>query len=285
MKSYLLILISLLCLKVNAQDKSAYQIFNSEGKKLTYSDLLKSALKNDVVLFGEHHNDPVMHWLQLELAGDLLQKKEQNLVLGAEMFEADDQVILDEYLNGQLSYSTFSSEMKLWPNYKTDYYPLTELAKENNLKFIATNIPRRYANMVYKNGLSSLEDLSDNTKSWMTPLPFAYDSSLKCYSDIVKMSGGHGGENLPLSQAIKDATMAHFIARNLDKGQIFLHFNGTYHSDRKEGIAWYLLQQEPKLKVMNIAAVNADDPDNFDSEWKDLGDFILVTDSQMTKTH
>ena len=42
-------------------------------------------------------------------------------------------------------------------NYKTDYKPIIEFAKENGINFIATNIPRRYAAMVSGGGLRALE--------------------------------------------------------------------------------------------------------------------------------
>ena len=51
----------------------------------------------DVVLFGEYHDDPIMHWLQAELVRAMLDV-DVHPVLGAEMMEADDQLVLDEFL-------------------------------------------------------------------------------------------------------------------------------------------------------------------------------------------
>ena len=63
------------------------------------------------------------------------------------------------------------NEGKVWKNYKTDYAPMVAFAKENNLPFIATNVPRRYANVVARNGLEGLNDLDDLAKSYIAPLP------------------------------------------------------------------------------------------------------------------
>ena len=52
----------------------------------------------------------------------------------------------------QIKEANFREEAKLWPNYNTDYAPILEFAKKNELDFIATNIPRRYASMVARNG-------------------------------------------------------------------------------------------------------------------------------------
>ena len=67
------------------------------------------------------------------------------LVMGAEMIEADDQTVLDRYLRGEIDQAAFDTLACLWPNHATDYAALVDLAKEKNLPFIATNVPRRNA--------------------------------------------------------------------------------------------------------------------------------------------
>ena len=49
-----------------------------------------------------------------------------------------------------------------------------------------------------------------------------YDTSLHCYKEISEMAEGHGGESLPKSQAIKDATMVYFINTNMKENTKFL---------------------------------------------------------------
>ena len=43
------------------------------------------------------------------------------------------------------------------------------------------------------------------------------------------MAEGHGGENLPKSQAIKDATMAYFIHKNMKENTKFLLGNRCFY--------------------------------------------------------
>jgi uncharacterized iron-regulated protein len=266
-------------------DKRAYCVYSKNAKSSNYNKMLKEAKSSDVVLFGELHNNSIAHWLQLQIVKDLHQEKNSNLVLGAEMFEADNQLILDEYLSGILSSKTFEKECKLWDNYKTDYKPLVSFAKKNSLKFIATNIPRRYASLVYKKGMSALDSLSLEAKSWMAPLPMKYDSSLACYQNILKMAGGHGGQNLPMAQAVKDATMAFFILENYKKGQTFVHFNGSYHSNNFESIYWYLKQANPDLKITTINSVEQDSINKLSEDNENTADFIIAIPSDMTKTY
>jgi len=266
-------------------DKKAFQLYDSKGKQTTYDKLLADAKQADVILFGELHDNPIIHWLQMELTKDLFEAKKQNLVLGAEMFEADDQIAINEYLQGKISEKTFKDEVKLWTNYKTDYKPLMDFAKTNQLNFVAANIPRRYANLVYNKGIEKLDSLDAEAKKWMCPLPMKYDANLKCYKDIFESAGGHGGENLPKSQAVKDATMAHFILKNWTKGKLFIHYNGTYHSNNHQGIEWYLKQENKELKVFTIAATEQSSIDTLAKESINLGDYIIVTPEGMTKTH
>jgi uncharacterized iron-regulated protein len=238
-----------------------------------------------VVLFGEQHDNPINHWLEQELTKDLYEVKKDNLVLGAEMFEADDQIVVNEYLSGAVTEKTFKDECKLWTNFPSDYKPLLDFAKKNKLKFIATNIPRRYANMVYTRGLEKLDSIDKEATRWIAPLPIAYDKTLKCYADIFAAAKGHGGENLPKSQAVKDATMAYFILKNLSAGQTFIHYNGSYHTDNHQGIVWYLRQVRPDLKIVTIGSTEQDSVDDLTKENEGLGDFILVTPASMSKSY
>lgn len=266
-----------------SQEKPAYRIFDKNGKETTYAKLLKSVSKTEVVLFGEFHDNAISHWLELELAKDLAEKKK--LTLGAEMFEADNQKQLDQYLKNDVEDAKIDSTARLWPNYKTDYKPLVDFAKEKNFQFIATNIPRRFASLVYKKGFEALDGLTDEEKTWMAPLPMVYDPNLSGYVKMVQEMGGHGGENLPKAQAVKDATMAYFILKNRTDDSIFLHYNGSYHSDNFDGIFWYLKKDSADLKIITISTVTQTDISKLEKENFSKADFILLIDEDVTKTY
>jgi len=282
MKLYTFLAALLITITATAQDKQGYQLFTKEGKKTNYKKLLKATADTEVVLFGEEHDNALIHWLQLELTKDIAAKK--SIVMGAEMIEADNQKQLDQYLAGTIDQKAFDTLARLWPNYKGDYKPLVDFAKENKIKFVAANIPRRYASLVYKQGLESLDALSAEEKTWIAPLPIAYDATLPGYVKMLEMSGGHGGDNLPKAQAVKDATMGYFIAQNLVAGSVFIHYNGTYHSDNYEGINWYLKKLKPEVKIITIATVSQKDLDKLEAEHFNKADFIIVVDEDMTKT-
>ena len=105
------------------------------------------------------------------------------------------------------------------------------------------------------------------------------------YKEIFENAGGHGGVNLPKSQAYKDATMAYFILKNWSAGKVFLHYNGAYHSNRHLGIEWYLKQQNPGLKIFVISSVEQKDNSKLENDNLDLADFTICIPASMTKTY
>lgn len=275
-----------------SQDKPAYKIFTSEGRKADFDDLIKAAGKSDVVFFGELHDNPIAHWLELEITKSLFSTKSKDLILSAEMFETDNQILIDEYFKGIIKESSFESETRLWKNYATDYKPLLNFAKENGLKFIASDVPRRYAAVVSGGGFEALQNIPSEELRFIAPLPIAYDPELPCYKDMLSMGSSIGGqmsgkvsENLPKAQALKDATMANSIVNNWQKGELVIHYNGSYHSDKHSGIIWHLSKYNPSIKTLTVSSVLQDDIDKISDENKGLADFIIVIPSSMTRTY
>lgn len=282
-----LVTLVLLALFAFKSDKPAYQLFSQDGKRVKYDKMLQDLQEADIVFFGEMHNDPIGHWLQFELTKEFYAVKGKDLVLGAEMFETDNQLLIDEYFNGSIKKKNFEKEVHLWPNYKTDYKRLLEFAKDSGLRFVATNIPRRYAAVVNSKGFEGLDSLSAQAKEYIAELPIQYDSTLACYANILEMMKDmpHVNPNLPKAQAAKDATMAEFILKNWSKGKLFLHYNGTYHSDDFESILWYLYRANPKLKILTISSVGQKELGSLDEENLNKANYILVVPEAMTKTY
>jgi uncharacterized iron-regulated protein len=269
-------------------DKPAYKLYNQKGKEIKYSKMLDELKDADIVFFGENHTDPISHWLQYELTVDLYNLRGKDFILGAEMFEADNQLIFDEYMDSLYSDKKFEAEMRLWPNYKTDYKPTVKFAREHGIPYIATNIPRRYASMVHKGGFEALHKLSNEAKQYISPdLERLYDPKVKCYEDMMNMEGmpAHVTENFPKSQASKDATMAYFILKNWEKGKLFLHFDGAYHSDNFEGIVWWINKLKPGLNIKTISVAYQQNIEKLDEENINRANFIITVQENMTQTN
>ena len=285
-KIQLLFILAFFVLVAFKSDKPAYLLYNKEGKTVKYEKMVKEIQDADIVLFGEYHNNPISHWLQLEVTKSLFEIKGEKLVLGGEMFESDNQVILTEYLDSMISQKSFEAEARLWPNYKTDYKPLVEFANKNRLIFVASNVPRRYASIVNSKGFEGLENLSDEARLFIPPLPIRYDAELECYKSMLEMEGvgSHVTENFPKAQALKDATMAHFILNNWSAGQLSLHYHGAYHSANFESIYWHLKQLNPNLNIVTITTVSQKDVTELTEENIGIADYAICVDENMTST-
>jgi uncharacterized iron-regulated protein len=273
------------------QSKPAYQLFSSDGEIAEYGDMIQSLSKSDMVFFGEYHNNPISHWMQLEMSKSFYELKGENLYFGAEMFEAGNQLVIDEYLKGFYPEDKMIPEVtQMWSNYKTDYKPLLDFAKENNLNFIATNIPRRYASMIYKKGLDALNELSPEALKLISPdIEKYFDPSVKAYAEMADMMGGHVPENMlniQAAQAAKDATMAHFSLENFSADDFLFHIQGSYHSNYDQGIIWWINQIRPELRIKSITTVSQSEWDKMtDKEKSTIANYIIVVADSMTQTN
>ncbi|KPE52266.1 ChaN family lipoprotein [Chryseobacterium indologenes] len=285
---FIAVLVAGFC-SLKAQNFKAYQFYDKKGKEVKTEKLVKELAEYDVVFFGENHNNSINHWLQLKITEALSEKKKGQIILGAEMFERDNQNQLNNYLNGKFDAKTLKDSARLWNNYATDYKPLVDFAKQKKLSFIATNIPRRYASQTAKEGIESLNKLSEQEKAYIVRLPVKVTLDTPGYPEMKTMMGEHAEGtkvmNFISAQAVKDATMAESILENLQAGKTFIHYNGNYHSKEYGGIYWYIKQKNPNLKMAVISVFESEDPDlKVPSKDYIPTDFNLIIPSDMTKT-
>lgn len=274
-------------LTLTAREKPAYVVFDSDGKHSDYSAMLTALCSADVIFIGETHNCPIAHWIEYSITEDMAAKYHKGLVLGAEMLERDNQLLVNEYVSGLITSDRFETEARLWDNHYTDYAPLLYLARVNSLKFVATNVPRRYASFVKDNGLDKLQELSDEAKSLMAPLPISFEESESGSGifGMMAMISGKGTDSnsyFAEAQALKDATMAWSIAENLDRK--FIHYNGNFHSDFHSGIIHYLNVFHPGLKILTVCCIRQESLSRLDDENKGRADFIVCVPETMTST-
>ncbi|HLV14289.1 MAG TPA: ChaN family lipoprotein [Xanthomarina sp.] len=282
--------ITFIC-STTAQSKPAYQLFKNNGKQADYEKMIIDLAKSDMVFFGEYHNNPISHWLQFEMSKSFFEIKGDKLFFGAEMFENGNQLVINEYLQGFYPEDKMLPEItQLWSNYKTDYSPLVEFAKENKLRFIATNIPRRYASMLYKKGMDALKELSPEALAMIGPdLEMYFDPTEKAYAEMADKMGGHIPQNMlniQIAQAAKDATMAHFSLKNFSPGDFLFHFEGSYHSNYNQGIIWWINKIQPGLTIKSITTVMQSEWDEMSKEDKaEIANYIVVVADSMTQTN
>lgn len=291
-----LIVVVLFALTVSAQlaySEEQFRLFDGKGNAVTMEQLVKAIGDVDAVFLGELHDDAVGHAVQAEVFRRVVAQycQVRKCALSLEMFERDVQTVLDEYLAGQISENHFMLSSRPWGNYKTDYRPLVELAKEKRLPVLAANAPRRYVNMVSRNGRDAVNSLSKTAKGWMPPLPFADPSA--AYSAKFKALMGPSAEaqmglnNILMSQSLWDASMAYRVAQFLKKNKkgLAVHLNGGFHTESRLGTVEHLLKYRSKAKALVVTMRYEDDFKTFDAKkHTDLGDYVLLTDAKVPRS-
>lgn len=283
---------------VSGQTETAklYTIFDGEGNRIAFEDLMTSLGGADVVFLGEYHDDAVGHAFQAEVFRAAFEKfgSARDVALSLEMFESDVQYILDEYLSGKITEDHFLASGRPWKNYKTDYRPLVEFAKENRLPVIAANAPRRYVNMVSRNGRGSLSSLSKQAKKTLAPLPFGESSeayAAKFKNLMQAMPAASGGtsriDNILESQTLWDATMAWWVSRHLKKNKraLVVHLNGGFHTESRLGTPEHLAKYRKKARSLVVTIRYEKEFTQFDeARHKGLGDFVVLTDASQPRS-
>lgn len=270
-----------------------YRVYDARGNAASVEQIIDAIKDADVVFLGEQHNDQVAHYLQNEIFRQAFEKynSSRKVALSLEMFERDVQIVLDEYLKNLISENHFLLSSRPWNNYKTDYRPLVEYAKQKGVPVIAANAPRRYVNMVSRGGRDALNTLSPAAKSWLAPLPFGEPS--KNYADKFKSLMGGAPEasmgvgRILASQTLWDATMAYWVAEFLGKnpGGLAIHLNGSFHTESRLGTVEQLLKYQPQARVLVVTMMYENDFANFDkSKHENLGDYVVLTDAKVPRS-
>ena len=275
----LLLSAALLCL--GAGGVSAAQFSDAKGQELTAAQLAQKLAKYDVVFFGEYHDQNEIHKSEIDLLEALHKIKGEKLALSMEMFEVDNQEKLNSFLSGSLSEENFLAASRPWPNYRTDYAPLVNFAKEKRMPVLAANVPRFLAAHVAKNNASTA-GIEEQYQKWLPKTTYAPDGA---YKDkfYAQMNSPEAPMKMPpqrlaavyAAQCLKDDKMAESIAAFCDahKKMQVLHINGCFHSDGHLGTAQKLEALRPKLKVAVITPL-----ERRQSGTAPAGDFVVWFD-------
>ena len=271
---------AMLCLGVGAANAAQFSDAGS-GKELSAAQLAKRLQKYDVVFFGEFHDQSEIHQSELELLEAMYKAKGEKLALSMEMFEVDNQSKLNNFLADTLSEEDFLAASRPWPNYRTDYAPLVNFAKEKKMPVVAANVPRFLAAHVAKNNAST-EGVEAQYQQWLPKHTYAPEGA---YKDkfYAQMSSPAAPMKMPpqrlaavyAAQCLKDDKMAESIAAFADAhpDMQILHINGCFHSDAHLGTTQKLEALRPKLKVAVITPLERKQKGE-----KPAGDFVVWFD-------
>jgi len=306
MKHKIILIITLIiCSTTFGQITEAnYKIYSTKlQKEVSIKDIIIEMENNDVLFYGEEHNDSVTHFLEYKILEEMNIKFPNKIALSLEMFDREVQRIMNEYLSGLILEKHFKKDARVWSNY-SDYRQMVELAKKNKFSVLCANAPTRYTNIAGRFGQKALEKLSLEAKKYIAPLP--YDTATGLYHDklsplstqnMKQVSDSSTSKmpankmqsfNLVMAQSLWDATMAYTIFEYSKQniGIKIFHVNGRFHSDEKFAVVTQLKKYSPKTKILNISSFSDDSFPNIDWEkYKHLGDYIIITDPKVPRTY
>jgi len=270
----------------------AHRVYDSKRKRVIDFEAMSAALaKADIVFLGEQHDDPRTHQLEAAVLEGIARRRQGPVVLALEMFERDVQQPLDAYLARNIAESDFLSGSRPWPNYSADYRPLVEFARARGWPVIAGNVPRRYASMVARGGLASLDTLPPRARALIaSDLSCPRDAYWERFQETMGDMSGHGMQLTPEqrsatvwrtyeAQCIKDETMAEsIVAAFRAHGPPVVHANGAFHSDYGLGTAARVKRRLRDAKVVVVSFVPVADLDSIDGKAnRKLGDYVVFT--------
>ncbi|NPA71919.1 MAG: ChaN family lipoprotein [Gammaproteobacteria bacterium] len=227
---------------------------------LSIQQLAQRLKQYDVIFIGEFHGNHASHLLEAHLLQALHQQNTE-ITLSMEMFNRDQQALLDQYLDSEIGETFLINEAPAWQNYKGGYRPLIEYAKQNFIPVIAANASADIVRCIGRNGAGYLKKLSPHERRLIAATPFKdnkrYRKKYMALMDTVRKLSPLRKEQSYLAQLTRDNTLAESIYQawlNASKQQI-IHVNGSFHSEQHLGTVSALKALDPSLSMAVITPI------------------------------
>lgn len=265
-----------------------YILLNQSKQPVTLETVISQLKKADVVVIGEYHGNHASHLLEMQILAGLYRQNPQ-LLLSMEMFNRDQQNILNDYLDGLIGEAYLVDEAPAWSNYVASYRPLVEFAKSHFIDVIAANASADTVRCIGREGESYTGKLSDDEKLQIARQPFAeipgYKKPFYDFLEQTRPLPAARKHNSYLAQITRDNTMAESIYQawlNHPNHQI-VHINGTFHSQNHLGTVAALKRLNPNLNIQVITPVHVEEFNGLDKlnlETNIIDEFIYLVKPQ-----
>lgn len=187
------------------------------GEKISYRQLMDDLKETRVIFIGESHDQFEHHQIQVRILKDLLAKGKE-VAIGMEMFERQQQPVLDRMSQGLLTEEDFLREVqweKTWGmNYQL-YRAILEEAKNHRLQVIGLNVERDLVRRVAQHGI---ENLSSEDKAKLPEIELTDKKHLSYIKTIYKGHQGGSAEKFKYfyqAQCLWDEGMAETLSQFL----------------------------------------------------------------------
>jgi uncharacterized iron-regulated protein len=267
----------------------------ADGNEIGWDGMMTRVSGVDIVLLGELHDHAVGHAAQLAIIEDTLDQF-PNSVVAFEMLERDEQLRVDDYMDGLIDARTFAS-LTLSANWggvggwAAWYQPIIDAIKDRGGSVIAANAPRRYVKLARTDGFGRIESLPKNRRSLVNyPDKLSSGRYRERFWELAAHSDGGKDEEvdvtiidpedplLPMfrSQQIWDATMAQsIIALKPSNTRKVLLLVGQFHVEYDGGIVQELRNRMPAASVL-VISIHREVPEETWQGSPPIADIMLV---------
>ena len=234
-----------------------YALRSPENQPITVQQFILDNKDVDIILVGEWHTHVGIHRFQSDLLRAMFNQN-KNTSLSMEQFSRDKQNVIDQYLTGEIGEQTLIKEATAWPNYESDYRPLVEFSKSNNIDVLASNAPNNIVRCIGSEGIEYIDKLTMDQRKWLAKSISTKNSAYKTRF-LASMHHGDEIQNLQhfAAQVTWDETMADSIVQYLTQNpnKQIMHIAGKFHVEDGLGIAASITARAPKLKIVIVTPV------------------------------
>jgi uncharacterized iron-regulated protein len=210
--------------------------------------------RRDVVLIGEHHDDPDHHLWQLQTLAALHLLRPQ-MVVGFEVFPRRVQPVLDDWTAGRLTQQQFLERVewdKIWNVPAALYLPLFHFARLNRIPIAALNVERTLTSGISRNGWDAIPEAQREGVSRAAKASSAYEEALfEAYKQHASGSEKRAPDREDASfrrfveaQTTWDRAMAEALARRVNTAHeprpLVVGIMGSGHVQYRHGVAHQL---------------------------------------------
>ena len=210
------------------------------GHYISQQQLFSDLTRYPLVYVGELHDNPASHRLQVEILKAMQARHPGKVALGMEMFNSEQQDVLNQWVAGELSEKEFLRESRWFDNWKTDfelYRELLEYSRDQRIPVIALNVPRALGRKV---SMTPLDQLDEETREQLPEMDMSdpYQRTM-----VEKIFGAHGAggsmvESFLRRQTLWDEAMASAVATYMKEnpGEHMVVAAGGWHVNYGFGI-------------------------------------------------
>ena len=191
------------------------------GHKISFEQLIDAIAGSRIIYVGETHDNPASHQWQLDILSGLHRKNPQKMALAMEMFNPEQQQVLDSWVAGELSEEDFLRQVDWFTNWRMNfalYRPLLDYCRENRIPIVALNAPK---SLVHQVGRTPFEDLPEEVRSQLPEFDFN-DPYQRAMTEGIYSGHSMGkamSDGFLRVQTLWDETMAQNLANYLQSPQ------------------------------------------------------------------